>query len=793
MLTFSLPERCSHEVFVHYPARFLQRDIKRVAFIGGGDNMIVHEILKYTSLELVVGLELDQEVVRSSFLNFGTQPHFDVPELQWWFGDASKSLLMLPEEYYGSFDLVLVDLQNDVVEILKVTEELGFMDAAMLLVKEDGVIARNEDWEFHTSEPFTDYTVDLFYVDVPLIAHQGITLGSNTVDFVTQPLKDHGVETIYMKPVEQDGEDRFDKWYNYRKSSNHTAKLCPEPGSSGDKPLLTEELRSRLGILIAIEAEDVSVPLQSSTDLQAAIREALKAIGVTETAVQLSPEREEDDDGYEIVIVLQEGYLVARAWAKHKYCAFDLMLWSNTDKLEIAKAALVDSVGSKSVSSYRIVMGGMSGVTSNEESRVGPRVAKSCDKEEDVAKEDTAAMEKSTIEAILTETATLIQDGATILVLCGEESDRPCSSFELLKEGSSTNVIPLYTCPDLDTTENMLECETRLLENLEEALGNDKIGCLVIDSEAPRAIGQIVHHIFDNTRQRRRLLADSHVVVSLSADSSNSGWHKALLDRFRTDMVIFDPAYRADVALDDVELGVFSSGDSRFYTHLTDAMTRVQDKTGVTAEIQDVTNGINNYIAGFVPSKTFTHDDYDDTASLQQWNSQQPLGDQTVSQYTTEEPLSAKAIKPAFEYALYKVAGGNDRLYLDVYNVGTGCVIVAFWSHGSAVLTFDGNSYMSVNIFSTHGHGKFTKAFEKKISDMSLTMMKLPENVFWRENQSRQNSRLKKKRRECPSQSKNVRRARRMSGSIKKCPAGSKNIRLIQKMSGNGFFIAKNA
>jgi len=79
-----------HEFLVHYPARFLET-VQRVIFIGGGDSMVLHEVLKYNaSLELVVGLELDQSVVRSSFKNFGTQPHWDNDKVQWYFGDAAK-------------------------------------------------------------------------------------------------------------------------------------------------------------------------------------------------------------------------------------------------------------------------------------------------------------------------------------------------------------------------------------------------------------------------------------------------------------------------------------------------------------------------------------------------------------------------------------------------------------------------------------------------------------------------------------------------------------------------------
>jgi len=62
-------------------------------------------------------MELDQQVVRSSFKNLGTLPHFDRKEVQWWFSDAAKSLQMLPKEYYGTFDLVLIDLQTIVVSI----------------------------------------------------------------------------------------------------------------------------------------------------------------------------------------------------------------------------------------------------------------------------------------------------------------------------------------------------------------------------------------------------------------------------------------------------------------------------------------------------------------------------------------------------------------------------------------------------------------------------------------------------------------------------------------------------
>jgi hypothetical protein len=115
------------QIMVHYPARFIDT-IKRVLFVGGGDSMLLHETLKYPSLELVVGLELDQAVTRASFKHFGTQPHWDNEKVEWWFGDATKSLLMLPKEYFGSFDLVLVDL-SETVMAMSVLEDLDVKQA----------------------------------------------------------------------------------------------------------------------------------------------------------------------------------------------------------------------------------------------------------------------------------------------------------------------------------------------------------------------------------------------------------------------------------------------------------------------------------------------------------------------------------------------------------------------------------------------------------------------------------------------------------------------------------------
>ena len=83
----------------------------------------------------------DQTVTRWSFKHFGSQPRWDNDKVQWWYGDAAKSLLMLPKEYFGTFDMILVDLSETVMSSL-VTKELDIMAALSLLLRPEGIFVK---------------------------------------------------------------------------------------------------------------------------------------------------------------------------------------------------------------------------------------------------------------------------------------------------------------------------------------------------------------------------------------------------------------------------------------------------------------------------------------------------------------------------------------------------------------------------------------------------------------------------------------------------------------------------
>lgn len=586
------------------------------------------------------------------------------------------------------------------------------LDLFYSLTYPPSISKRNEDWEFHTSEPFADYSVDILYVDLPAIGYQGITLGSNTVDFLTQAPKDHGVETIYMPSVDKMA-DRFKIWYNYRKSSNRTSTICKEPEAQ-DREILTDELRSGLGILMIIEAEEAAAPLEDASAVQEKISAALKNTQLAEVAAQVLP----DDVGYEMLFILKEGYVMARVWTELEYCAFDVLLWSSTNKMDAIKAQLVAAVDSKSVSSYRILTSGMFGVSSTDKddktSLVGPRIKEPC-KQEPVKKkkkkDDNVQVEQNVIDSVLSESIKLFPDpNALVVVLCGEQSS-PCNSVGVLQNMNDeviAKVVPLWACPNLNdaSPEVMLACEESMSQTLQNL---DTIDGLVIDVEAPRAMGQILLKILTSNYsvQGSSLLSENHVVIStfaVSGQESTRPWRRALVDRFRTDIVKYDPAYRAQVLVSDddkLELDIFSSGDEHFYMHLVEMLKSIPTST----KVQLVQNGINNYIADFEPSMRFTHADYDDAAAMKQWESQEPFEVQTIHQFVLpDKKTSVETLQDTLAQALIKWNGHEEEdtlVYDKIILQSDGCVLFSHWPMGSMVVVWDGRSHVSVNLFSS--------------------------------------------------------------------------------------------
>ena len=83
--------------------------------------------------------------------------------------------------------------------------------------------------------------------------------------------------------------------------------------------------------------------------------------------------RSQDNESFTLVVLVSQGYVVARFFSLLQYCAFDIKLWgASVSKLDHVKSELIEVVQSKNPSSYRMITGGMLGVPNKEAESLGP-------------------------------------------------------------------------------------------------------------------------------------------------------------------------------------------------------------------------------------------------------------------------------------------------------------------------------------------------------------------------------------------------------------------------------------
>jgi len=301
----------------------------------------------------------------------------------------------------------------------------------------------------------------------------------------------------------------------------------------------------------------------------------------------------------------------------------------------------------------------------------------------------------------------------------------------------------------------------RLREIASDADGNEKISGIVIDQDVPFAMGQILHKIFSSPGQRKDLLSNEYVIIETSLipdanESISSSWRRALLDMFRTDFVQFSPAYCAEVFFHNngegssLELGVFSTGDEAFFLHLVAVIENIEATTNLAPDVRYVKNGVNNYLAEFQPRERFTDSDYkeineDDSADTDPDKSKKAyylVGGQTVFQFQSSDddeeededenqvPLSCVRIKDALQRSLTFVNGaGMEDADIQEYEdakMGEGCVVVALWSGGNAIMLWDGQTGVDLNVFtnseSIEVHDAFGDNLMKYIPSLKLRL-----------------------------------------------------------------------
>ncbi len=134
-----------HEVLTH-PAMVAHPNPRSVAVVGGGDAFIVAEALKHDSVERVVLLELDEDVINVARKHYPeaaaalADPRVEVRP-----ADAFESIA----GYADELDVILVDLTDPIGQAARMFED-PFYEKCERALRADGIlVAQTESVHFH--------------------------------------------------------------------------------------------------------------------------------------------------------------------------------------------------------------------------------------------------------------------------------------------------------------------------------------------------------------------------------------------------------------------------------------------------------------------------------------------------------------------------------------------------------------------------------------------------------------------------------------------------------------------
>jgi len=723
-----------HELVVDFPARYID-PVRRILFVGGGDSMILAEALKYPALELVVGLELDQVIVRNSFKYFHTQPHFDDKRVEWWFGDAVKSLKLLPKEYFGSFDLVLVDL-SETVASFAVTEHLDMLEALALLLSPQGIMVKNEWVYLDKMSSIFQYTARLNMQDVPLICEQALTMGSQTVDFFNHRPNDHNITRRLLGP-QVDIDERYNIFHDYQKNNLETSKTCDALEESS-----SDQEDGAAGVLLVVNAENTHVPLAPFGDIEMSLVAAFESLALK---VLSSSSSTSEGGGTFGTFVFEEGYVSARTWPEQNYCAFDIHLWGGFSMHESIKDALLKVVGSDEGSSYRVVGGGMLGASSwhRDKDMIGPRSAhaESCSAASASAAVSTSnSQHLATAGTVLKESLEIIKTNTgTALVVCGPEG-KPCPAKDVLSTSTA-----LWTCDNLGSADsyNMIECENQVLNYLSEVVSTSgRIGAIVVDESVPVTMLGVVNSILGSNFRMDELLADPLRFVVLMADDDDVMRRKHnFLDKIRKN-IANDPVFKAELVLASakgrMEMGIVSADDEDFFPRLYNVTSDIEAHSDLDVQVRKVLGGRwkEQSEAEYNP-REYRLEDYDISPGVEQFLGQKPMGRQSIFQLEVakDKTISRTDIERALLSTFSKMHISISELKTET-EIGDGFATSILSPTTTAVVLWDGNSSIHINLFSHNDSAELSNTFIREL------MGKIPVNMIQRDEQPRGTGRV---------------------------------------------------
>ena len=765
-----------HEPFVHQSASYLNTDelisgVKRVVFVGGGDSMLLHEVLKYDGLEMVLGLELDQKVTRNSFEHFKTRPHFDDPRVQWWFGDGAKSLTLLPRSYFGTFDLVLLDLSETVMS-MTVTKGLDVFGAMKLLLGPKGILVKNDYGYFEKLAKVFDTCLQLLVPDVTYICDYELVLCSSDKVNLLSPTFDHldgvgkgNVKTLVYKPQE-DINDHWGPVTDYSKYWGEP-RQCTNVGEDNG---MSKEDVAYAGVLMIVEAENVSFDVADASKVTDVLKFQLQKLqySIINTTSQ----------GNVIAVSMKEGYILLESYPETKYCKLDIHLWGGFEGQDKIRTEILTALGTKAGDwqSYRIVTGGMRGVhtRSTDLKTVGPDLAKigQCEPIEkgsskaithNSSYEDEASLGPIIDAGLTTIIETMIGNPKIMtinaVVFCPTASTSCRAKVNLEKQGF-TNLITLITCSPEEEKEMDSSAYNRgmALQKWREVIAQTDVKELSLcGKKADVALKEVSLKI-----QGINLVVVDALANSQHAWGSHQYWLKywksikkpslllvPILDAKEKARTMFLksrynhadilPDYYSEIYVGDgkktMSFGMTHAGTSDSLQDLLKTQTLLEkNKVVKFTEIRKVTiRGAMREQNKYNPV-TFSWMDYDQRPGLEQFYGQHPVGLQSVFQIGgSNSTLTFKTLEKFFMSYFQKGPGRKwDKTWekteskLEAHEIGEGGGILTSLSpKGQVTLIWDGASSLIINMFTYDEEANHNELFVDPFMTQLKTNMKL--------------------------------------------------------------------
>ncbi|MDA8352561.1 MAG: polyamine aminopropyltransferase [Firmicutes bacterium] len=218
-----------HESLVH-PAMSIPEQHKHILVLGGGDGLVVRELLKYPDIDKITLVELDPAVTRMArsdpLLTAINQGALDHPQVNIVHEDAFQYV----RDNRNLYDVVIVDLPDPnnesinrmyTVQFYEMLKKRLAPEGALVLQGTSPVFARDCYWTIYETVKAAGLHTLSYHVDVPSFGNWGFVLATR------EPVKQQALRVETEEKNRYLTEDTLPSLFHFGKDEQNPGKLRP--------------------------------------------------------------------------------------------------------------------------------------------------------------------------------------------------------------------------------------------------------------------------------------------------------------------------------------------------------------------------------------------------------------------------------------------------------------------------------------------------------------------------------------------------------------------------------------